>query len=348
MAYLYGRNDRFYVAKQVTYTTIRHTDGTASLAAADACRHRTFTATPSRGRLEPTYKEATTNLVYIDQTRAGRMSGTATVTMPLFSASGVDAPPDCGPILESAFGLQTINAGVNVQYTRLPTGLVTCELWGFNAGAQRGVCAFGSLVNRLTLTGGQDSADISADFLCYNVLTQDRFGSASAAEKGGLIAWPTEPASQTYTGSELTGFTGTFTADGQAYTTLRNFTVTMNMNRQYDIERFAADGTEYFPQNPFELMPEILLDFSMWSTDVAAFNTLLGKIANRTAFDATIVLGASANGIYTIALNNLIIPDDREGFTHEDGDDRKVINVTGLRAQATSTAVKDEIVITKT
>lgn len=343
MAYLYGRLDRFYCAKQVNYHTIRHNAGAASLAAADACRHVSFSATPSRGRIGASDKESGAALVYIDRTRAGRMSGTASVSMPLFSGSGAGVAPDCGPILESAFGQEAIAAGVSVTYSRLPSGLVTCELWGFNAEGVRGVCAYGSLVNRLVISGGQDSANLSAEFLSYYVLGQDRYGNASAAEKGGLTSWPTEPASQTYTGTELTGFTGVFTIDGTTYTTLRDFTITMNMNRDYDRMRYTNDGTEFFPQNPFELTPEITLDFSMWSTDAASLDTLLGKIAARTAVDATIVIGATAGGIFTFSLNNLIVPDDREGFTHEDGDDRKVINVSGLRAQATNTASVDEI-----
>jgi hypothetical protein len=343
MAYLYGRLDRFYCAKQTAYGTIRNTEGVASLAATDACKHISFSATPSRGRIQASDKESGAALVYIDRSRAGRMSGTASVSMPLFSGSGAGVAPDCGPILESAFGKEEIAAGASVTYSRLPSGLVTCELWGFNAGGKRGVCAYGSLVNRLTITGGQDSANLSADFLSYYVLGQDRFANASAAEKGGLTAWPNEPATQTYTGAELTGFTGTFTIDGQAYTAVRDFTITMSMNRDYDRMRYANDGTEFFPQNPFELTPEITLDFSMWSTDAASIDALLGKIANRTPVDATIVIGATAGGIYTFTLNNLIVPDDREGFTHEDGDDRKVLNFTGLRAQASNTSSTDEI-----
>lgn len=341
--YLYSRLDSFFCGKQTAYHTIRNTEGVASLAATDACHHISFSATPSRSRIQAGDKEAGAALVYIDRSRPGRMSGSASVSMPLFSGAGAGVPPDCGPILESAFGQEAVQEGVNVTYSRSPSGLVTCELWGFNAEGKRGVCAYGALVNRLTISGGQDSANLSADFVCYYVLGQDRFTNASEAEKGGLSAWPTEPASKTYTGSELTGFTGVFTINGTAYTAVRDFTITMNMNRDYDRMRYANDGTEFFPQNPYELTPEITLDFSMWSTNAASLDALLAKIANREPVDATITIGATAGGIYTFSLNDLIVPDDREGWTHEDTEDRKVLNFTGLRAQASSATNTDEI-----
>lgn len=347
MAYLYGRNDYFFLAKQADYKTIRHTDGTASLAAADACRHRSFTATPNRNRINPTYKEAGSAQVFIEQSRAGRISGAASVTMPLFSGSGAGVQPDCGPIFESAFGAVAESAGVSVTYTRAAqnAALVPLELWGFNSAGKRGVCAFGSIVNRLVLSGGQDTADLSADFICYAALGQDRWASALLAEKGGLTAWPAMPATQTYTGSEMAGFTCRLTLDGTAYLTLRDWTVTMNPNRQYDVNHCNVDGTEYFPQVPFQGMPEYLLSFSTWSTDAATLDTLLGKIVARTGFDATLVIGATAGGTFTLPLNNLVLPPEisGDGFSHEDGDDRKAIVVPTLRCQATSTAAIDEI-----
>ncbi|MEN6537860.1 MAG: hypothetical protein ABFD60_11320 [Bryobacteraceae bacterium] len=346
MAYIYGRNDYFFVAKQSDYKTIRHTDGTASLAAADACRHRTFTATPNRARINPSYKEAGSAQVFIEQSRAGRISGAASVTMPLFSGSGVGVEPDCGPIFESAFGAVTVG-GATVTYTRAAqnAALVPLELWGFNSAGKRGVCAFGSIVNKLVLSGGQDTADLSADFISYAVLGQDRWGSALTAEKGGLTTWPLMPAAPVYTGSEMAGFTCQLTLDGTAYVTLRDWTVTINPNRQYDLNHCAIDGTEYFPQAPFQGMPEYLLSFSTWSVDTAALDTLLGKIVGRTSFDATLVIGSTAGGTYTLPMNNLVIPPEisGDGFSHEDGDERKAIVVPTLRCQATSTAAVDEI-----
>lgn len=353
MANVYGRNDLFFCAKQTAYDAIRNTEGAASLAAADACRHSSLSITPIRSRLQPTDKESTNGLAYIDRSRAGRMSATASLSLPLQSSSGATAPPDCGPILESAFGKETIGATTvtygpdGTQYMS-PTSPVTCELWGMNSAGVRGACAYGALVNRLQISGGQDSVNLSADFVCRYAITQDRFTNASSSEKGGLTAWPSVPASQTYTGSELNGFTGVFTADATTYN-LRNFTITMNMNRAYDVNHFAADGSEFFPIAPFELIPEILLDFSIWSTTDAALTTLLGKLANRTAFDVTIQVGSVAGGIYTFSLNNLIIPDgaNGDGYRHEDGDDRKAISISGLRAQATNASTRDEIVLVK-
>jgi hypothetical protein len=353
MAYLFSRNDRFYCAKQTAFATIRNAGGAASVAAADACKHVSFSADPARTQLNPPDKEVNAFLGFIDRSRAGRFApAAASVVTPLFSGSGAGVAPDNGPIFESALGKETIVAATSVTYG--PSGTkyldettpVTCELWGFNTGAKRGKVAFGALVNRLRISAGQDFAEVAADFLCYNVLTQDRFAAAACttAEKGGLTSWPAEPGGQTYTGNSLQGFTGNVVLDGVTYTTVRNVSVTCDMGRQFRADKFDDDGTEYLPTEPMELMPTFTLDIDLWSTDSSDLTSLLVKIANRTAFDATLTIGATAGGIYTVSLNNLIMPDGREAAS-SDGDDRKVISLTGLRAQCTSTSVRDECTI---
>ena len=350
MADVYRKDDRFYCAKQTAYDTIRNTAGVANLSAIDACKHKSFTAAANRARIAAGEKEAGAFLGYMDRTLPGRNSGTASVVLPLFSASGAGVAPDFGPILESAFGKETVVAGTSVTYG--PSGAakyldeaapVTCELWGFNAAGVRATCAYGALVNRLRISGGQDYAELAADFICRYVLSQDRFVNAATLEKGGLTAWPDEPATQTYTGAEMRGFTGAFTFDGVVYTTLRSFAITMNWNRAYRVDKFDDDGSEFFLHSPYELMPEFLLDFSLWSSDLAALTTAIQKINNRTPVDAAVVLGSVPGGIYTIPLKNLIIPEGNDDPVHEDGDDRKAISYTGLRAKATAVTARDEI-----
>jgi hypothetical protein len=355
MSFLYERNKRLYVAKQTAgaFSTIRNTAGAADVAAADACKHRSFTAEPTRTRLAAPDVESTAFLGYIDRTIAGRFGAApASTVTSLFSATGAGVQPDIGPILESAFGKVTIAAGVSATYG--PAGVkyldeaspITCELWEFVTGAKRGKVAFGALVNRFVIAAGQDYADLTADYLCFNVLTQDRFPAASTSEKGGLTAWPTEP-SQTYTGSPLTGFTMTLTLDGIVYTTVRSVSVTGSMGRQFRADKTAVDGSEYLPTEPFEMMPEFTLDFSVHSTDASDLSALIAKIAARTQFDASLVIGNAAGGTYTIPLNNLISPEGREAV-HGGGDDRAAVTVSGLRAQATSTSVRDECTVVLT
>lgn len=348
MEYLYGRDDLFFLRKQTDYAAIGHNEGVALIAGTDACRHSSLKITPIRPRLAPSYKEDGSARVYIDNTRPGKMSGTAALSLPLFSSTGAGVEADCGLIWEAAFGQKSISNGVSVTYSRLPTGMVPVELWGFNLAGLRGAVAYGSILNRLTLTAGEERTALSTDWICRYALTQDRFPNASTAEKAGLTAWPNVP-TPTYTGDEILGFTGSFLADGQAFN-LRNFTITMNWNRQYDTNHFANDGSEYLSINPFERKPEILLDFSVWSTDDANLTTLLGKIANRTPIPAVIAIGATAGSTYTFTLHDLIIPEGSggEGWTHDDPEDRKAITVTGLRAQATNTSTYDEISLVHT
>lgn len=355
MANLYTRDDRLYLNLQASWDTIDNSAGAADVAATDACKHESFTAEPTRVRLQPPDKESTAFLGFRDLTIAGKFAAaTPTVVTPLFSASAAGVEPDNGPLFESAFGKKTIVADTSVTYAAnnstkylneaAPKAL---EAWLFNTGAKRGKVAWGSIVNRLVIAGGQDYATVTADMLSRGVLTQDRFAAASTAEKGGLTAWPTEPASQTYTGSPMVAFTCTLTLDGNVYSGVRNWSIAMNMNRQFRADKYAVDGTEYLPSDLFEMMPEITFDFSLHSTDSANLSALIAKIAARTAFDASLVIGNVAGGIYTFALNNLIMPDAREAMS-EDGDDRKAITVRGLRAQATSTSVRDEITLALT
>lgn len=357
-SYLYGKDDRFYCAKQTSYSVIRNTEGAASLVGTDAARHSGLSAAAIRNRLPATDKESNGFAGYIDHTRKGRYAaGPVSVKFPLCSSSGAGVESDHGPIFEAAMGKATVAAATSVTYG--PNGAkymneaspVTCELWGFNQGAELGVVAVGAIPNRLSLQVGQDSAEVSVDFAAYYALGQDRFANAETAEKCGLTAWPTEPATQTYAGAQLTGFTTLVTLDGIAYN-VRGTTFTANLKRAYRMDKCAIDGTEYFPSDPFELTgeggPEFLLDVDLWSTDSSDLRALRRKYANRTPFDGVIVIGSVAGGIWTINLNNLIRPGGDNDPVHEDGDDRKVVRLTGLRAQCTNTSARDECTIVHT
>jgi hypothetical protein len=200
------------------------------------------------------------------------------------------------------------------------------------------------LPNRFSLSVGQESAGLSVDFIGYYALSKDRYDNASTAEKGGLSAFPSEPGSQTYTGSELTSFVSSFTINGVDQTSIfRNANINGNLSRAYRMDKFGTSGAEYFPADPYEMMPEWLVDVTFHSCDAASLTTLLKKVANREAVDASLVIGNTAGGINTIALNNLIIPDGDDEPVHEDGDDRKTVTIRGLRCQATNTSSRDEI-----
>jgi hypothetical protein len=355
-AYTFGSNNRFYLAKGASYSTIRNSSGVASLAGTDACKHASFTPVASRERIAAADIEATAFAGFIDQTRQGRFSGTASVAMALRGGSAAGTAPDCGPLLESALGKVTAG-GSTMVYASASQGSVpkyldestpvTCEMWGFNPGATRGACAYGGLVNKLTLSAGQSGGQLSADLICYYVLGQDRFSAASTAEKGGLTAWPSEPSTPAYTGSEVNTFSTLVTLDGVAYNA-RSVSVSCNFNRGYRMDKCAIDGTEFLGYGPYEMEPEFLLDVSLFNLDSNGtdLSTLLGKVSSRTAFDASVVIGTTAGGIYTVALNNLIMPGDKTDVFPTNGDDRQVIELKGLRAQASSTSVRDEISLT--
>jgi hypothetical protein len=346
MAWIYGRDDRLYLAKATDYKTIRNTAGAASVAAADACLHQSFTGNRSPNYLQPPDKESTATIGYKDRAIPGRFNAApASIVTPMFVASGAGAQPDNSILFESAFGKVTTAGTV----TYGPHGTkyvneadpVSVEAWGFNTGPKRGRVAVG-IVNRLVISAGADFATVSADLLAYAYLTQDRFLAAATAEKMGISAWPTEPATQTYTGSEMTGFTGLCTLAGHTFDTVRNFTLTCNFARQFRPGKFTNDGSEYFPSEIVEGQPEFTLDIDLWSeSGNANLDDVVAKIAARTAFDGSVVLGATAGGIYTFALNNLIIPDGHEA-EHNDGDDRKVVSIRGLRAQITAAGTRDE------
>lgn len=347
MAWIYGRDDRFYCAKATDYKTIRNTGGAASVAATDACLHQAFTGNRSANYLAAPDKESTATVGYIDRAIAGRFApAAASITTPLFTGSGAGVQPDNGILFESGFGKATVSGGASVTYgpagTRYmdTTTPVAAEVWGFNA-AKRGRVAVG-LVNRLVISAGGDFASVQADLLCYAFLTQDRFAAASTAEKMGLTSWPTEPASQTYTGSEMKGFTGVLTLDGKTFTNVRGVTLTCDFGRQFRVGKFTNDGSEFFPDAPEEGQPSFVLDADLWSmSDSTDLDGVIAKIAARTAFDGTLVIGSTAGGIYTFSLNNLIIPDGHE-IDHSDGDDRKVVSIKGLRAQCTNSSTRDE------
>src|SRR5207244_1430504 len=79
----------------------------------------------------------------------------------------------------------------------------------------------GAIVKDATFTLGPDIATLSANGECIWVIDSDNFASLTTAEKGGLTAFPTEPASPVAHGNAVIGFTGAITMDGQTIADLK-------------------------------------------------------------------------------------------------------------------------------
>lgn len=341
--YSLSRTGRMYVAKQTVPTEIRNTSGTASLAAADACKHKTFDITIDPGRIPAFDKEDTADLGWVDRSRpGGKKPASFTCSMGLRGGAAADAEPDCGALLECLFGAKAINTGVSVVYSLNPSNVgQACEIWGFDVpSAVTQWCAFGCIPNTATFELGPVNPSVTFGGPAYWGLSNDQFAAASTEEKGGLTTFPTEPSTQTYTGNPVS-VAGSITVNTVTHTDIRNVKIGLDMGRAYDPDIFGA----VYGTAPYEDVPTITLDFTIKSSDLSSLVTLRQNMLAYTDMDATVVIGGVAGAIYTFALKRLRFP-----FVAKIDESQrlKALTVTGCRAQMNASGARDEITLTRT
>jgi hypothetical protein len=341
--YALSKDGRMYVQKQTVYNEFNNTGNVATLGATDACKHISFSCTPDPGETpRPDKEENATHGFKFNMLKA-RASATWEASMALRGSTAAGTAPDIGPFLEALFGVATPNGSTDITYTLEPTAptdptkIVALSLWGFRLPAtvtQWGV--LGALVNTARFTVGQNVAQVSFGGPALWALSNDQWDTAETWQKGDLSAFPSEPGTQTYTGSEITGVAGEVTINSEIYTTLRSASLNFDMQRAYDMQVFNSVRSG---ANPYEGTPNIGLDITIADTDAAALIALKKLALARTAVPIKVKIGNVAANMYEFTYNDVILP---YVPTLDESDRRAALTFTGCRAQATSDANRNE------
>lgn len=298
MAYGSSRNQRGYVQKESSWGVIPATGNVATVAATDAFQFISLdmnSAQPINAR-----PDKTGSLSQVKGT-AGRKSATWSMTCSLAGSGAAGTAPDIDVFLAALMGKDgTVASSTSVTYA-LEDASPSLTIWDFcpPAGVEQR-CIFGAIVQKATISFGGNFAQITFSGEGKAVLTKNGYAGADTDGKGGLSAFPSEPASQTTAGSAVSGYKGTVTLDGVAYTTIRTGSIDIAIARELPKDGWDTD----YPLAPADGMRTVSANWSQYEDDAAGLATLIGKMIAHTTFDQSFAFGKTAGNIWTVNMND--------------------------------------------
>ena len=340
MAGTLSANQRIYLqptidgsSNPIFSATFPNTSGTSTLAASNFCNHIDCNITPSTAVLQNMSKTGT-----LSQLRGvrGRSAASWDLTMHMQGSGAAGTAPDAAPLIQAMFGAKpTISAGVSVTYT-LADAICSFSLFKFfqpSADSHSHQAVWGAMPSSLRFALSGDLATIQASGIGGFALDRNLFASMDADAKGGLTAFPAEPASPVANGSPVVGFVGSVTINSVG--TFEVLDMSVDVNRPVDL-RYAYG--KYYPTVAGNGRREIPISFTIADDDGANWTALKLLGWNKTVFDITLVMGATAGNIWTWTLKNVQV----DMPTYDEGGTRRAVRFTG-NANATSTTTRDEV-----
>jgi hypothetical protein len=336
MSYAFSRNERIYLQKETAFGTIPNTGGTASVSGSSACRHVKASLTPEVALLvRPDKTGARTATAGV----AGRKIGKWSVEMSLAANGAAGVVPDCDPLLVALFGADaTINAGVSVSYALADVVKSLC-LWRFRTpAAVMQQVAFGAVLNEATFNLGQDIASWSASGECMWVLDSVNFSGTDATGKGGLTAFPSEPASPVTNGGIIAGFTGQATFDGNVLANIRTATLKITTGNSIVKDTFGS----YYGTTPEGDMRAVALSFGIYDDDASGTTNLYQKAISKSPINVTLQIGTVTGSKWTFTIKGiqLAVP------SLDDGQRRWSASFGDSQASGSSITALDEVALT--
>lgn len=337
MSYMMAPDERAYVQVTIPWdgeVPNSGSPGAATVANGDAIRHISASITPDNAVIPLAAKTGSrSNLAG----QSGRRGAGFSLEIPLMGSSGAGTAPDSGPIWEAIFGAAgSVSVATSVTY-ELADVIPGLALWLFNDPSADNTydrVLGGGVVNEFEIRpnlGGIATLRVSG--VGAYVVNKPNFASLETAAKLGLSSWPTEPASPTYTGSEIPGDYGSFSLNSVGTFKLADWTIRGNLGRSLR----HAYGSRY-PSVPIQGNRSITLDVSIYlenSSDVAALRHLA---YSKSAFDGAIAIGETAGSILTLTCKNMQMPSEEV----VDGEAEQMLNLSGLTMAATSSSATDE------
>lgn len=321
---IFSRNRRAYVTPVVTYGTA------VAPVNANCFRHVDLTFSPQqqesvRPDLNPSLDIALGTLGHKTCTFQGSCS--------LAAGSGAGTAPDVGLIFKSWLGKVDVVNSTSVTYS---CDDVTnyIDLWQYvTPSTGEHEAGLSSHVKTVTINFGGDYAMVEYSGVSKVYLTSGSYATADTEGKCGLGAYPTEPASPVVNGAAVSGYRGTITLDGNAYTTARSGKLTGDNGFELDNQVWGSDygGSGAPGQRKFSL------DFSLKDDDSTNLNALKAKAIAGTAVDCSFVLGATAGGIFTFTLKNILLSKP----VYDNSQNQRIVNFSNCLCHASTGTSKD-------
>jgi hypothetical protein len=289
MAKAFKRLERVYVSKEATYGQI------VAPVAADVTRVikcSMYNQTALLRRRDKTGTRSQTVGV------KGRTVGRWTFESSLYGAGVTATPPDFNNLLQMLFG-QAPTTGV---YT-LSDSIVSGDIWSFRRPStidQR--VALGAVLQNFTFTLGQDIAEWQCDGISLGVLRSNGFSAADTDLKGGLVSFPAEPGTQTYTDAgAIAGFTGSILVDSIALAGIRNATIKGNTGNALLEDEFG----HYYPTAAEGDERRFTFAFNVYDDDTSDLETIKEAADDKAPIDAEITIGTVAGNIFKFTVKGI-------------------------------------------
>lgn len=241
---------------------------------------------------------------------------------------------------------------VNVQYTFIDE-ISLFALWSFRTPTtldQR--VAHTCVVQEATFNLNQDVASWQAQGECLWVLRSKDFSNSDVYQKGGLTAFPSEPANPVTSGSIVPGFTGrfvlglaasqstaaAFSTAAKTFTTIRNGTMRLQTNNLLVKDTFGS----YYATLTEGDVRNIEVSFNVYDDDSTQVNDLKHYADVKTPVDIVINVGTVVGNVWVHYFKNVYLGQSVLG----DGQLRFDASYQGGRASTTTLAVRDEYSLT--
>lgn len=243
-----------------------------------------------------------------------------------------------GSVGNGAYTSGGTGSKVSRKYTFADDPLAYFTLWSFRQPStlnQR--VAFGCNVNELTFNLGADIAEFSASGEAKWMLESDFFSSADSDQKGGISAFPTEPAAPVTNGGIIAGFTGRAVIGGSTIARIRTAQVKINNGSDLVKDTFG----KYYPDDIEADTRNVSISFSFYDTDDTAIKAIRNAGNTKAGVDVVLNLGTVTGSTVVLWLKGVQLAT----HTLDDGQRRFVGNVGESRAFGTSLTAKDELVM---
>lgn len=241
---------------------------------------------------------------------------------------------------------------VKVSYTLSDT-IQHFSAWTFRETGMDHQCVNTGVLTDATFSLGQDVATWSASGSCLWVIRSKDFSNLDATQKGGLTAFPTEPASPTTNGSITPGFTGRFTVGKSVaatshtaaafataavtLTAIRNGTIRFQTQNNVILNTFGS----YYGTSTEGGVRNVSVSFESYDDDSAAIEYVKALADSKTQCDFVLCVGSTVGAVWLFHVKNVYL----QSHTLGDGELRFTANFGEGRATASTLAVKDEIAL---
>lgn len=326
-----------YTRNQMCFPVLESVFGTAVVpVGADACLITSLTTQASQAEIPRPDKTGSLGEVI---GMPGRKTASWSAAMSMAGNGAAGTEPDCDTLLQLIFGKAvTKSAGVSATYA-LDDNNYSASIWHYNdPSTVAQYLALGAVCHQLKINFGGDVPSLDFSGSALWVLDSDQLadGTMDSVGKGGIAAWTARP-TPTVNGKPPAGFTGAITLDGQAYSTLRQGSITLAVARNLPGDVFNT----YYSAAPTPGARVVTVEFGLYDDDSATLKALKQKAFNKTAVTLTFQIGTVAGNIWTFTVKNVMLP----APTLDYGSDRRALSFSGAHAHDTTIGAKDALAL---